>query len=255
MEEGTLRQVWLKEKRFSTAIGQGYVLTTPLQLAVMTPARSMAGTPIAAPDAKIGGADGKGRTDILSASGISERSRKFLLPALDEAVNHPRGTAFKSRIEIHSRGKTGTAQVRRITMLERDVGMRKSEKYGGSGPFTVCRACAGDEPRCVSVVIEHGGGLEDGAPIAGYPEGTPASANAVTGDNGPRGMIVRDRISERHDAQPPLLAVELEPHCADLYVASSASPCFIRWWRKLFAGAERQMTRFGVEWSSCSPSH
>ena len=80
----------------------------------------------AAPDARIRrrGRQSGGPTSFPH-TGISERSRKFLLQALDEAVNHPRGTAFKSRIEHPGRvfgGKTGTAQVRRITMLERDAG-------------------------------------------------------------------------------------------------------------------------------------
>ena len=106
-------------------------------------------------------------------TGISERSRQLLLQALDEVVNHPRGTAFKSRIEDPRRvfgGKTGTAQVRRITMLEREAGIQKNREkpwrkrdhslFVGFAPV--------DDPRyAVSVVVEHGGGgSKTAAPIA-----------------------------------------------------------------------------------------
>ena len=50
-------------------------------------------------------------------------------------MNHPRGTAFNSRIEDPGRifgGKTETAQVRRITMLNVMLCAEEREKLGGS---------------------------------------------------------------------------------------------------------------------------
>ena len=104
---------------------------------------------------------------------ISARSRQILMHALDEAMNHPRGTAYDSRIMDPGRaagGKTGTAQVRRITMLERESGVKKNKErpwrerdhslFVGYAPV--------DQPRyAVSVVVEHGGGgSKTAAPIA-----------------------------------------------------------------------------------------
>ncbi len=166
---------WLKGETLVAAIGQGYVLTTPLQLAVMT-ARAVNGGYAVLPrlTRKSAGADGNSaEPPSFPHTGISERSRQFLLQALDEVVNHPRGTAFTSRIVDPGRvfgGKTGTAQVRRITMVEREAGVRKNREkpwrerdhslFVGFAPL--------DEPRyAVSVVVEHGGGgSKTAAPIA-----------------------------------------------------------------------------------------
>ncbi len=166
---------WLKGETLVTAIGQGYVLTTPLQLAVMT-ARAVNGGYAVVPRLtrnKIddGGVETGGVP--FPSLGFSERSRKILRQALDEVVNHTRGTAFGARIEESGRvmgGKTGTAQVRRITMMEREAGVKKNKErpwrerdhalFVGFAPV--------DDPRfVVSVVIEHGGGgSKSAAPVA-----------------------------------------------------------------------------------------
>ena len=90
-------------------------------------------------------------------------------------VNDPRGTAFNARASTAEPGfamggKTGTAQVRRITMAERRTGVRKNEQvpwderdhalFVGFAPVDAPRyACA--------VVVEHGGGGSAvAAPIA-----------------------------------------------------------------------------------------
>ena len=93
--------------------------------------------------------------------------------AMNAVVNEPGGTAFKSRIkkpEFKMGGKTGTAQVRRISKLERDTRVLKNEElpwkerdhalFVGFAPV--------DSPRyAISVVVEHGGGgSKVAAPIA-----------------------------------------------------------------------------------------
>jgi len=166
---------WLKGETLVAAIGQGYVLATPLQLAVMT-ARAVNGGYAVLPRLTrgvIGDGHFTGEPVSFPHTGISPRSRELLLHALDEAVNHPRGTAFKWRIEDPDcafGGKTGTAQVRRITMMERESGVRKNREkpwrerdhslFVGFAPVI--------DPRyVVSVVVEHGGGgSKTAAPIA-----------------------------------------------------------------------------------------
>ncbi len=152
---------WLKGETLLAAIGQGYVLATPLQLAVMT-ARCVIDE----------GGETANAADFPKID-ISARSRQILMHALDEAMNHPRGTAYNSRIMdpgLAAGGKTGTAQVRRITMLERESGVKKNKErpwrerdhslFVGYAPV--------DQPRyAVSVVVEHGGGgSKTAAPIA-----------------------------------------------------------------------------------------
>ena len=88
-------------------------------------------------------------------------------------VNVPSGTAFKSRIkkpEFRMGGKTGTAQVRRISKQERENRVLKNNElpwkerdhalFVGFAPV--------DSPRyAISVVVEHGGGgSKVAAPIA-----------------------------------------------------------------------------------------
>ena len=166
---------WLKGETLVAAIGQGYVLTTPLQLAVMT-ARCVNGGYAVMPKltrhAIDEGSDRENAADF-PAIGISARSRQILMHSLDEAMNHPRGTAYSSRISEPGRvagGKTGTAQVRRITMMERESGVKKNKErpwrerdhslFVGYAPV--------DKPKyAVSVVVEHsGGGSRTAAPIA-----------------------------------------------------------------------------------------
>ena len=93
--------------------------------------------------------------------------------SLDAVTNHPAGTAFEHRMMWQHQemaGKTGTAQVRRITQAERDQGVLSNDQlpwsqrdhalFVGYAPV--------DKPRyAVSVIVEHGGsGSSVAAPIA-----------------------------------------------------------------------------------------
>lgn len=166
---------WLKGETLLAAIGQGYVLTTPLQLAIMT-ARTVNGGYAVLPRLTRDGIDeGSDQVDVtrFPHTGISQRSRQILMQAMDEVVNHPRGTGYRSRITHAGHaigGKTGTAQVRRITMVEREAGVKKNRErpwrerdhslFVGYAPV--------DNPvYAISVVVEHGGGgSKTAAPIA-----------------------------------------------------------------------------------------
>ena len=166
---------WLKGETLIAAIGQGYVLTTPLQLAIMT-ARTVNGGYAVLPRLTRETIDTSDETPTASSFphiGISKRSRELVMHALDEAVNHPRGTAYSSRIQEPGKafgGKTGTAQVRRITMVERESGVRKNREKPWrerDHSLFVGYAPVDDPVFAVSVVIEHGGaGSKTAAPIA-----------------------------------------------------------------------------------------
>lgn len=167
---------WQKGETVIAAIGQGYVLSTPLQLAVMT-ARIVNGGNAVVPRLT----RDRIETDFVTPKpepefpsiGIPESSRRIVMQAMDEAVNHARGTARGSRMKdtaMAMGGKTGTSQVRRISMAEREGGVRKNEEkpwrerdhalFVGYAPV--------DAPQyVVSVVVEHGGGgSKVAAPIA-----------------------------------------------------------------------------------------
>ena len=167
---------WQQGETLVVGIGQGFVLATPLQLAVMT-ARLVNGgfavTPrltraIVGEDAAVAPEAPKFKPIGVPASALAVIER-----AMAAVANDVHGTAFRARIR-NSRmamgGKTGTSQVRRISQGERLAGIRKNKDrqwrdrdhalFVGYAPL--------NSPRyAVAVVIEHGGsGAATAAPIA-----------------------------------------------------------------------------------------
>jgi penicillin-binding protein 2 len=158
---------WQQGENLVAAIGQGFVLTTPLQLAVMT-ARLVNGgyavTPHLTRDAVDGRRVGPRQARQFPPVGVSQQTLAVMNRAMRGVVNDPRGTAFRARITdagMAMGGKTGTSQVRRITEEERRVGLRKPEQvpwrerdhalFVGYAPV--------DNPRyACAVIVEHGGG-------------------------------------------------------------------------------------------------
>ena len=181
---------WQGGETLVTAIGQGFVLTTPLQLAVMT-ARLANGGFAVRPTLVRGFRDGTTEGEAPASSpeatadhvaevaasrfaplGIAEAHLKVVSDAMDAVTNHQRGTAYRSRIEDEAwamAGKTGTSQVRRISLSERQSGVKKNEelewRFRDHGLFVAFAPV--HRPRyCCAVVVEHGGsGSRSAAPI------------------------------------------------------------------------------------------
>ena len=93
--------------------------------------------------------------------------------AMNQVVNHPNGTARRSETgiaEFPMAGKTGTVQVRRISKLERDRGVRKNNDLPWrqrDHALFVAFAPVENPRYAISVVVEHGGGgSSTAAPIA-----------------------------------------------------------------------------------------
>lgn len=152
------KQEWTRSDTLNAVIGQGYVLVNPLQLCVMA--------------ARI--ASGRNVQPILVGGREKPAQPLDMPPEHFEAVRHGMwevvngaGTAGRSRLPLEGvqmGGKTGTAQVRRISAGQRGQG--GDWKYRDHGLF-VCFAPT-DNPRyAASVVIEHGmGGSRAAAPVA-----------------------------------------------------------------------------------------
>ena len=155
---------WQVGETLLAGIGQGYVLATPLQLATMT-ARLANGAHAVLPRL-IGG----GNAPELK---IDRRFLRVVRKGLAAVTGSRRGTAWNARIEeagFEMAGKTGTSQVRRISRLERRLGVRKNEdlpREQRDHALFVGYAPA-DKPRyAAAVVVEHGGsGSKAAAPIA-----------------------------------------------------------------------------------------
>ncbi len=160
--------IWRDGDTFNVGIGQGAVLTTPLQLCVMA-ARLANGGKAIIPHVirSLGGIDRK-----LAAPedmGLNPEHVAIVHSGMD-AVTNQGGTGARSRIDIDGfdmAGKTGTAQVRKLTAGLRG---RNSDsipwKFRDHGLFIAFAPVVA--PRyAISVVVEHGGGgSKAAAPIA-----------------------------------------------------------------------------------------
>ena len=165
-------QEWLIGDTVNASIGQGYVLSSPLQLAVMA-ARLASGrnvNPILTKS--INGQNIHNLKNIQDLD-IEKSHLKIVRKALFQASNDRRGTAYGSRVisdAYRIAGKTGTSQVRNITDKERESGVTKNEdlpwKRRDHGLF-INFAPYNNPEIAVSVVVEHGGaGSRSAAPIA-----------------------------------------------------------------------------------------
>ena len=194
-------QNWYLGETFITGIGQGYIQTSPLQLCLMTAQLANGGYKIypkiiAQKDqisvdqikykmllASQENKEANSFTDSFDKvfdNKIKEytplfrnqENVKFVLDAMFKSTNEIYGTSYSSRIDdprYQFAGKTGTAQVKRITEEERELDLeidqipykdRDHAWYIAFGPYR--------NPRyAVSILVEHGGsGSKVAAPIA-----------------------------------------------------------------------------------------
>jgi penicillin-binding protein 2 len=162
---------WQPGETVVAAIGQGYTLATPLQLAVMT-ARLVNGGKEVKPWIT-GYVGDKGTVEKEFPSlGFNKWHLDLIHRGMNRVVNHEKGTAYGSRIQqegMSMAGKTGTAQVKRITKQQRLDGVKNEElpwKFRHHALFVGYAPV--EKPRyACCVVVEHGvGGSSAAAPLA-----------------------------------------------------------------------------------------
>lgn len=170
-KRATYGQPWHPGDNFNAGIGQGYVLSTPLQLAVMA-ARLASGRAVVPRLIKESG----GRPLALAdapALPFGATNLKSVQEGMIRVVNGPGGTAKRAKLPEglgQLAGKTGSSQVRRISKTERQTKVRKNEEkpwIERDHAWFVCYAPV-DAPRyACAVLIEHGGsGAGAAAPVA-----------------------------------------------------------------------------------------
>ena len=165
-------QEWLVGDTVNASIGQGYVLSSPLQLAVMV-ARLASGRNVKPTLTKsINGQNNHDDKEFEDLK-VGKANLNIIRKALFKASNDRRGTAYGSRIinnKYRMAGKTGTSQVRNITDAERENGVTKNEDlpWKRRDHALFINFAPYDDPEiAVSVVVEHGGaGSKSAAPIA-----------------------------------------------------------------------------------------
>lgn len=170
-KQARFKQDWRIGDTINAAIGQGYVLATPLQLAVMT-ARLASGRMVAPRLIKaIGGVE----VPVVEAAplGLETSQLEAVRAGMADVVNSQHGTGYSARIvnaNYQMAGKSGTSQVRNISAAERETGVVGNNdlpwKQRDHALFVAFAPV--DAPRyAVSCVVEHGGGGSGvAAPIA-----------------------------------------------------------------------------------------
>jgi penicillin-binding protein 2 len=157
---------WMGGDTLNTAIGQGSVLATPLQMAVVTSRIANGGIPIK-PYLVRNHNIFEQFNALKSSPIIKEEHVKFVQEGMRRVVNEPGGTAYGKRIAVEGfemSGKTGTSQV--ISKREKEMSAAENAANANHAIFTGF-APAHDPQYAVSVVVEHGGsGSGAAAPIA-----------------------------------------------------------------------------------------
>jgi penicillin-binding protein 2 len=153
----TRKEPWWPGETFINSIGQGYVATTPIQMAVMINAVSNGGNVYKPSIVKLS------EPALVRKAAVKPETLEIVKKALEGVVNGPGGTGHAARSDtVLIGGKTGTAQV---------VGIKKDSKYltekHRDHAWFVAFAPV-DKPKvAVSVLVEHGGhGGSVAAPIA-----------------------------------------------------------------------------------------
>ncbi len=173
---------WVLGETLITGIGQGYTQTTPIQLCLMTAQLANGGYKI---KPKILTDDNQLTTDQIKEVIKRNKSNneyislfkdprniKIVKQAMFSSTNEFMGTSYKSRIDdpkYQFAGKTGTAQVKRISKRERELDLKTSQipyedrdhaLYVAFGPYK-------NPDYALSIIVEHGGsGSTTAAPMA-----------------------------------------------------------------------------------------
>ena len=181
-KKNNLGRGWVLGETLITGIGQGYTQTTPLQLCLMTAQIANGGysikpkiivnnNPLNFVEAKKAMEE---QNSINSNNRLfkEQRNIKIIQEAMFSSTNEIMGTSYRSRIDdpkYQFAGKTGTAQVKRISKRERELDLkidqipyndRDHALYVAYGPYK--------NPRyALSIIVEHGGsGSKAAAPMA-----------------------------------------------------------------------------------------
>jgi penicillin-binding protein 2 len=174
-KQRTKGQVWFPGETLSAGIGQGYMLTTPLQLAAATAALAMRGERVQPRLVRQLRAP-SGAAELMTTTQAAGGAVRLTDPTHWEAViqpmvhvmHRPNGTGFRTgRDAPYSiAGKTGTAQVFTLGQDEEYDAEQLARHLRDHALFVAFAPVR--EPRiAVAVIVEHaGGGGKFAAPVA-----------------------------------------------------------------------------------------
>jgi penicillin-binding protein 2 len=160
---------WQTGETLSTAIGQGFNLVTPLQIASMLTAVANGGKIyqprlVQAIQAPYGETLNEFHPQVLNDVNVSPKTMEFIREALWGVINLPNGTGGRARIPgFDVAGKTGTAQVVQRREGKNDPTSPDLQDHA----WFACFAPAQQPQIVVAVLLENGGGGgANAAPVA-----------------------------------------------------------------------------------------
>ena len=169
-------QAWYPGETVITGIGQGYILTTPLQLAAATATLANRGKRVA-PRFLAAVENPQTRARQTLAANAAEEidignalEFDYVIDSMRKVVHHPKGTAWaiSQGLRYEMAGKTGTAQVRSLPQEEDESEDEEQvEKKFADHSLFIAFAPIDDPEIAIAVVVEHvGSGSGTAAPIA-----------------------------------------------------------------------------------------
>ena len=167
-KRGAKGVTWYPGDTVNTSIGQGFMLATPLQLAVMAARLAARGDMIVPRVVRDVGDDVHQNHVTLGRIKAEDRYWDYVIDAMKDVVHGPRGTAkiINQGLDYSIAGKTGTAQV---------VGIRQGESYNSAQlskrnrdhALFVAFAPVEDPEVAIGIIVENGEhGSSTAAPIA-----------------------------------------------------------------------------------------
>ncbi len=167
-KEKVYHQPWVGGDTLNTAIGQGFMLATPLQMALVTARLANGGVPIK--PYLVRNHNTHEQFDNLKEESLVKDPKhvKFVLEGMNRVVNDPRGTSYFRRIiekGYEMAGKTGTSQV--VSKREKEMTKAESALNVNQNHAIFVGFAPVDNPKyAISVVVEHGkSGSGAAAPI------------------------------------------------------------------------------------------
>lgn len=158
---------WVGGDTLNTAIGQGFVLATPLQMATITSRIANGGVPIKPYLVRNHNID-RQYDELKDQMMVKPKHLALIQEGMNRVINTPGGTAYGKRIDIKGfemAGKTGTSQV--ISKREGEMSKTESDHYQNQNHAIFVGFAPVSNPKyAISVVVEHGkSGSAAAAPI------------------------------------------------------------------------------------------
>jgi len=153
------KQEWMQGDTANSAIGQGYVLVTPIQLATMV-ARIASGLSVV-PTLQLDNYS-------FEPLAVGQDKLQVIRDGMYMGMNDRRGNNYAHRLDNASftlAGKTGTAQVAALSKSKGNSGLDEHGLFIGFAPF--------DNPKyAVAAIVEHG--------VWGYASALPIAKHAIS---------------------------------------------------------------------------